>query len=159
MQIWLDGTPGEPINAIISANSSPAVLCPKDSCDTPRKSPPPPPPHPGGGLFPSCLALCLADHWLCGYGRSINFGVSCLGNTNGTEQYANWGTDSACARKATMVEATGSYAGTMAIRRSVHARSRLREITLALVPSERHRGVQWRGIPGGLNGGISSFGA
>ncbi|ETS61430.1 hypothetical protein PaG_04462 [Moesziomyces aphidis] len=58
LTIWLDGTPGEPINAIISANSSPAVLCPE------------------GFLR---------------YATSINFGVSCLGNTNGTEQYANLG--------------------------------------------------------------------
>ena len=28
-QIWLDGTPGEPMNAIISSNSSSQVLCPE----------------------------------------------------------------------------------------------------------------------------------
>ncbi|KIS66952.1 uncharacterized protein UMAG_05733 [Mycosarcoma maydis] len=55
LTIWLDGSPGEPINAIISSNSSAQVLCPE------------------------------------GFLRSINFGVSCLGNVNGTNQYANLG--------------------------------------------------------------------
>ncbi|PWZ01965.1 hypothetical protein BCV70DRAFT_198243 [Testicularia cyperi] len=60
LTIWKDGsgTPGEPINAIISANSSEDVLCPE------------------GFLR---------------YATSINFGVSCFGNTNGTEQWANLG--------------------------------------------------------------------
>lgn len=58
LQIWLSPTPGEPINAIISGNSSPEVLCPE------------------GFLR---------------YATSINFGVSCLGNVNGSEQYANLG--------------------------------------------------------------------
>ncbi|SJX65241.1 uncharacterized protein SRS1_16066 [Sporisorium reilianum f. sp. reilianum] len=58
LTIWLDGTPGEPINAIISSNSSAEVLCPE------------------GFLR---------------YATSINFGVSCLGNVNGSNQYANLG--------------------------------------------------------------------
>lgn len=58
LQSWLDSTPGEPINAIISSNSSAEVLCPE------------------GFLR---------------YATSINFGVSCLGNVNGSEQYANLG--------------------------------------------------------------------
>ncbi|EST08163.1 hypothetical protein PSEUBRA_002248 [Kalmanozyma brasiliensis GHG001] len=58
LTIWLDGSPGEPINAIISSNSSAEVLCPE------------------GFLR---------------YATSINFGVSCLGNVNGSNQYANLG--------------------------------------------------------------------
>ncbi|SPO41107.1 uncharacterized protein PSFLO_06589 [Pseudozyma flocculosa] len=60
LTIWKDGsgTPGEPINGIISGNSDPEVLCPE------------------GFLR---------------YATSINFGVSCLGNANGTAQWANLG--------------------------------------------------------------------
>ncbi len=100
----------------------PRLYCaPKDSCDTPRK-------------FPSNPAMLLARYladffWMDTTDRST---LACRVWATRTvrSNTPTWGMDSAYARRATTVEAMACYAGTMAIRRSAHARSRSRATTI-----------------------------